>query len=367
MSHHICHITTIHPAFDTRIFQKECVSLHRAGYQVSLLVCNQESQVAEGVRIQNFEVNYRGRIDRFRKTGRAALRAALELDADLYHFHDPELLPVGRKLVRHGKIVIYDAHEDVPLQILSKPWIPKPMRRLIASLFRRYENRILRKLSAAVVANPPMVDRFARQNENTRLVCNYPDLQRATQVPWSEKKEQVAYVGSLTRVRGIMEMVRALEGLPVRLQLGGKWHFASFQQEVQRLPAWQQVDAWGFINRAQINEMLGQAKVGLSILHPIPNYQQAYSVKVFEYMAAGIPVVVSNFPMWQAVVEKHQCGLCVDPLDLEAVQTAIRYLLEHPEEAQAMGQRGQKAAYQYYHWESQAQVLRELYQELLGT
>ena len=365
MNAHVCHITTIHPALDTRIFQKECVALRKAGYRVTLLVCNQESQKLEGVEIKSLTVQYGNRIDRFRKTARAALQAAKELNADIYHFHDPELIPVGLRLIKAGKKVIYDAHEDVPLQILSKPWIPKPLRLVIATVFRWYENRALRKLSAAVVANPPMVKRFKKHNPRTRLVCNYPDLERADTLAWSSKREEVAYVGSLTRVRGIKEMVQALEGTPVRLQLGGKWHFEAFKKEVQAEQGWQQVDEWGFINRAQINDMLGRAKIGLSVLHPIPNYQQASSVKVFEYMAAGIPVIISHFPMWKSIVDEHHCGLAVDPMNVDAVRSAIRYLLEHPEEAQAMGKRGQAAAFRFYNWESQAEELKSLYQEIL--
>ena len=135
----VCHITTVHPVDDHRIVYKECVSLREAGYDVTLIAPHPRDTSVAGVPVTALQVSARTRIERIVRHPQAAYRAALALDADLYHFHDPEFLPYGTRLARAGKRVVYDAHEDVPTQIRSKDWLRGPSRAPLAHAIARLE------------------------------------------------------------------------------------------------------------------------------------------------------------------------------------------------------------------------------------
>jgi hypothetical protein len=107
-------------------------------------------------------------------------------------------------------------------------------------------------------------------------------------------------------------------------------------------------------------------RVGLVILHPNINYVQSQPVKLFEYMAAGLPVIASDFPLWREIIDGAKCGLLVDPFDVKGIAEAITWLLEHPHEAELMGKRGQEAVYQKFNWNTEADKLIACYNELIS-
>jgi glycosyltransferase involved in cell wall biosynthesis len=199
-------------------------------------------------------------------------------------------------------------------------------------------------------------------------INNYPllgELSSGT-VDWSKKKDQVAYVGGLGRARGIHEMVKAvgLTKTDVRFVLGGNFGQQDFEAQVRAEAGWQKVDYRGWLDREGVKVALKKSVAGLVTLHPIINYLDALPVKMFEYMAAGLPVIASNFPLWKQIIEGNQCGLCVDPLDPKAIAKAIDFLVTHPEEAEQMGRNGQKAVLEQYNWGIEEQKLLDLYNSL---
>ena len=132
--HKVCVMTSVHSAVDVRIFRKECVSLARAGFKVTLVAPWNRDERIDGVDIKAIPSTSR-RLLRLIRTVWQLLREAKHVDAEIYHFHDPELIPVGLLLLRRGKTVIYDIHEDVPLDILSKHYLPGWSRRPLSSAF----------------------------------------------------------------------------------------------------------------------------------------------------------------------------------------------------------------------------------------
>ena len=180
---------------------------------------------------------------------------------------------------------------------------------------------------------------------------------------WSKKHDEVCYIGGLGRIRGILEIVQCMEltKSAARLQLAGEFSELDFERMVRTQPGWQRVDELGWLDRIGVKATLDRSKAGLVTLHPVVNYLDALPVKMFEYMAAGVPVIASHFPVWREIVELHECGLCVDPLDPAAVAKAIDFLIAHPEEAQRMGGNGQRAVQNIYNWRIEEAKLLAFY------
>lgn len=367
MATHVVHLTTVHARYDTRIFLKECCSLARNGYRVSFVVADGNGdEENNGVSIVDVGCS-RGRLERMVKAARRVLNAALVLDGEIYHLHDPELLPVGLTLKKWGRKVVFDAHEDLPRQILSKPYLNKPTKLLLSCLLRYFEIWACRKFDAIVAATPFIRDKFLSINPRSLDVNNFPILEELCSEEKSlEKMHQICYVGGISTIRGIFEMVKAMGLLNsrVRLKLGGLFTEPKVYLETKTLKGWSLVDELGFIDRPSVKQVMSKSIAGLVTLHPVENYLDALPVKMFEYMSSGIPVIASDFPLWREIVLGNDCGLCVDPMDPAAIAGAIDFLASHPDEARRMGENGKLAVHERYNWAAEEIKLLALYADL---
>jgi len=371
MNAKVCIITTVHPSFDTRIFHKQAKTLVRAGYDVTLIAQHERDEVVDGVRVVALP-RPRNRLGRIVGLTRRAFRLAVRERAHVYHLHDPELLPWGallRLLCRAN--VIYDAHEDVPQQVLTKYWIPVSLRRAVAVLFNCVEKLLARACDAVLVATEGIAEKFAPLKPV--VVQNYADLRMLPNfsgVPDTRQEKVLVYVGGIGKLRGAFQMIRALDHLThiddLRLDLVGRFDPPALENELRTLPGYQHVRFHGWVPPGQIYAHLRTANIGLACLHPEPRFTVAFPVKLFEYMAAGLPVIASNFPLWKEIVEGNECGLTVNPLDPEEIARAIEYLITHPVEAHRMGENGRRAVEKKYNWEREGQKLLKLYGELLN-
>lgn len=364
----VVHLSSVHSRYDTRIFLKECRSLALGGYTVSLVVADGKgNEKRDQVAIYDVGAS-KGRLDRIWNVTSRVFDQAKKLDADMYHLHDPELIPVGLKLKKLGKKVVFDAHEDVPKQLLGKPYLHRSIRWILSGVFGAFERWACSHLDGIVTATPYIRDKFLRINSNSIDINNFPMLGElgSETIDWSTKKNYVCYVGNIARIRGVLEVVHAIGHCRtnVRLQLGGGFAEPSLEQVLSREEGWQNVDALGFLDRAEVKDVLQHSVAGLVTFHPAPNHIDAQPNKMFEYMSAGVPVIGSDFPLWKEIIEGNDCGLCVDPLDPKAISSAIDTLMSNPGRAQKMGVNGQRAVHTRYNWNVEEQKLLHFYQEL---
>lgn len=364
----IVHLTSVHARYDTRIFLKQCHTIAEAGLKITLIVADGKgNEQKDGITI--LDVGFlQGRLKRILLTTQQIFAEAKKLNADLYHFHDPELIPVGLCLQRLGKKVVFDAHEDVPKQLLNKPYLNPVLRKFLSLAFSFFEQLSCRYLDAIVSATPTINDKFCEINHQTITIHNFPILgELSTKVDWYQKSNNVCYVGGITRNRGAVEMIKALEQTQTEatLILAGKLSDSSIFAMMQGLYGWHSVQYLGFLDRKDVRDVLAQAVVGLVLLHPIPNYVDALPIKMFEYMSAGIPVIASDFPLWRSIVEANDCGICVSPFDVKAIARAIDDIVANPKRAQQMGQNGQQMVQEAYNWSIEADKLLGLYKSLL--
>ncbi|MBK8004903.1 MAG: glycosyltransferase [Gemmatimonadetes bacterium] len=313
----------------------------------------------------------RSRARRLAFGGLQVLRAALAAGADLYHFHDPELIPVGLVLRALGKRVVYDVHEDVPGQIRSKHWLPPVVRGGIARGTALVQWAGLRVFDGVVAADDDVAAGLG--GAGVTVLRNFPllaEFGRPGEVPYTARPAHVVHVGNLSRIRASRELVEAAGLIPsvldARLVLLGTFDDDGLGDEVTHLPGWQRTEALGWCDRATVAARLTQARVGVVMFGPHPNHYAVRSNKVFEYMAAGLPVVGPDFPAWRSLIEGVGCGVVADPTRPTAIAEAIAGLLADPARAQAMGERGRAAVLAEFNWESEFRRLVTLYERILG-
>ncbi|MFA7160804.1 MAG: glycosyltransferase, partial [Kiritimatiellia bacterium] len=280
----IVHMSSVHPPYDVRIFHKECGTLVRAGYAVTLIVAAPCDASRNGVNFVSVPAPV-GRRERMTRTAGAIYRAALALDADLYHFHDAELIPVGLRLKLRGKRVIYDVHEELSHDILDKEWVPRALRPLLAAGAFCAERVAAVFFDGIIASRPALMGRFP--GRKTCLVNNFPmlgELARPGSVPFTARPPVCAYVGGMSRERGLVEIVRALGYLPdevaLEVHVAGLIDPPELAEEVKKLPGWKRMRLLGWQSRGQVAELLNMARFGLVTFLPIANHVRSYPTKI---------------------------------------------------------------------------------------
>jgi glycosyltransferase involved in cell wall biosynthesis len=372
LSRRVCLLTSAHPAFDIRIFHKQARSLAKSGYDVILITQEGKSQVLDGVRLIALP-KPKGRLRRMLGTSRM-LRVALRQRAEVYHFHDPELIPVGLLLkLLTGKAVVYDVHEDYPKFIAIKHWLPKPLRRLTAAVFGIFEQLSSCFFDAVLAATEDIATNFCR-HPRVVTVKNYPLRIETPPGPAGQistgGRITLIYIGTLSVVAGIAQIVEALAyvdgDFDVCLKLAGRFAEDGCRERIAASNQARRVEYLGWLDQAEVLKQLSCAHIGLACLLPIPQYVTSEPNKLFEYMQSGLPVVASDFPLWGEIIEGVHCGVVVDPQDSQAIGRAISDLLADPELMREMGQNGQRAVRQTYNWDGQNEKLLQIYATIMG-
>ena len=370
----VCILTSVHIPFDGRVFHREACSLAKAGYDVTLIAKHDKEETVSGVRVVPLP-KPRSRLHRMTAVLWRLYRLAVREDADVYHFHDPELMIVGLLLKFRGKKVIWDVHEHYPNAILDKFYLARPLRRVMSKSFDLFERAVARFYDYVIYTTPFVGERYQRMGVRSGRVENYPILELSTAFE-RNPQDKIIYLGAMSKTRGLLEVIEAFslvakERPSWELCLVGSSRPKSFEQEMKDLAARRGVGSnVKFIEWVPYEEkerLSSQAAMGVITFLPYSNNTSCLPNKLFDYMLVGLPVIASDFPLYREVVEPAQCGLIVDPSKPEEIARAMEHLIEHPEEARRMGENGRRAVLEKYNWEKESERLLRIYEAVLTT
>lgn len=366
MPYHICHIE-IAPIGGMPRVLRAADSAYASGNRVTVIGFG-PSQEYHGYPYIGVRTPI-SRKDRVRNTSPEMVRLSCQTDADIVQLHSPELLLYVNSLKRAGKKVIFDSHEFYSLQIREKHYIPKPLRNMIASLYEAFETRALRRIDAVVY--PCTVqgrDLFASRAKRAVKIENYSMPVEPALLPSGPADTRaVIHAGGLTEARGITTLAHAVSKTNAKLILCGPFSSPEYQQEILASCPSGQIEYMGTLNREDLFRQYGRSAIGVCTLRAVGQYAllDNMSTKVYEYMQCGLPVVVSNFPCYQYWNEKYHFGICVDPTNVDEIADAIRYLLDHPDEARQMGENGRRAVKEEFNWGVEEKKLLALYEDIM--
>jgi len=365
----IAHLTSVHKRFDSRIFNKQCISLSKKdNYDVCLIVADGLGSASKD-NINIYDVgSSKNRFDRVFISVKKIYLKALDLDCDVYHLHDPELLNIGLKLKNQGKKVIFDSHEDVSEDIMIKDWIPVYLRKFISFIYNAYEKSICKQLDFVISATPYIRNKFQEKGIKSLDIKNYPlkedfDYQKTN---WDDKKDEICYVGEISKERGIIELINSLEYLKnIRLNLVGSFSDSNLKSRCEKMKGWSKVNELGFLSKKEIDKVFNNSKLGIATLHPTKTYLPSIPVKIFEYMAAGLPIICSNFDFWNELIfKKYKCAIQVDPLSSRKIADAIELLIYSDIDSKKMIDEGTRAVKETFNWKVEEKKLYDIYNSI---
>ncbi|WP_272030375.1 glycosyltransferase [Oceanobacillus kimchii] len=369
-SNRVVQLTTVHHPYDPRIYHKECKSLQKAGFEVFLLAKEDKNSERKEEPIKHIKLkSYTSRLKRMTIGALAAYKQAKKLNADVYHFHDPELLPIGWLLKNKNNHVIYDIHEDYITSIMQKDYVSRPIRKLIAFTYKTME-RFFSKNMELCLAEKYYQDIYP----TGKCILNYPTINQK----FSEHKRtgtsenKLLYTGNVTLDRGALIHAK-IPVIDERMEVYyvGKCPSTLAEQIYNKVATKKdniQIEGIDqFVEKEDIEERYLQYNwlAGIALFPPTEHYMKKELTKFFEYMNAGIPVICSNFPVWENFINKHQCGITVDPYNDQEIKDAISYLVENPDKAQEMGANGKKAVQHELNWEVEENKLITWYSDLI--
>jgi glycosyltransferase involved in cell wall biosynthesis len=364
--------TSAHPPDDKRIFQRQARYLAEKGLNVVLIAPGLEGRRMEsGVQFIGLgpHVGYRGRVLRLRKT----FRLARATDAEVYHFHDPDLLPVGIGLKRStGSPVVYDCHENYRLAALSSRGLPPWLAPGASQAVDLVERTLARRMSAVVSPHPQRLKELVGGSGVASLqVPNSPRKSYGGSSRSRRKAQppEVVYIGLLSEERGadlILEAARLLPELRFRLHvdLGGPERLADYQVEVERMGL-TNVQAEGYVPYGEVAEVLSRATVGLLPWMVTPQHlYAAQPTKLFEYMAVGLPIVAADLPITRQIVEESGAGILHTPGDADDLARKIQSLVDSPVDRASMSKAGRRSFHERYNFDAVGEQLLDLYERL---
>ncbi|MDR6196213.1 glycosyltransferase [Siphonobacter sp. SORGH_AS_0500] len=368
MKSKVLHLSTLHRGDDSRMILKMAFTT-ALRYRTLALVTQQCLPNADLE--YHFLPYHSSLIKRLGLVHPLALWKSLRLRPDIVHVHAPEALPIA--LVHHwlGATVIFDVYENMGKQLKGK----QVNNNLLFRSFFKLFDHIARKKFHFIFAEDSYRESYSDLAKSSVVIHNFPDL---TSIPVGQahpKEPAFFYLGQLSKARCLDVMIEAA-GLLRKDYPTFRWHIfgkvgfdLSSMEEVEQMPGYAQVKEnlifYGYTPAREAYQKGAKCLAGIALLKPIGDFEGSYPTKIFEYMALGLPVITSNFPLYQSVVEHHSCGHCVNPTDAGALYESLKFFIENPNERTQMGERGKTAVQKHYNWAGEQQKLLAFYEKVI--
>ena len=363
----IIHLTSVHNWNDDRIFHKECKTLSNQGYDVVLIAVADKEMTVNGIRIIPLP-RIGNKIKRMFVNSFLIMKQSIKVNGNIYHLHDPELVFIGLILRVIGKHVIYDIHENIVEVIKGrsywsnniKKWLPT-----LAGMIEKWASQFFH----LVIAGNFLDERYP----NATKLLNYSNLIKTEfnnekKLTIDQGKKGLVYTGFVTERRGALIYADIAKNMPeVPLHLIGEVRPLVLLERLMKIAGLDTgliIDGKGyFVDSKRKHDLVcnGSWIAALCIFPYSEQYLNTEPTKFFEYMAYGIPIICSNFPVWKEFIEKEQCGLTVDPSDIVDIKDKISYLSNNTEAGMKMGENGRKAVIEKYNWKIESRKLIKVY------
>lgn len=363
---HIVHLSTVHKATDNRVFHKECAGLAKSGYRVTLVATDAGVGEREGVQMWSLP-KPKSRLARLTLSQFRSWRALGKLRPDVLQIHDPELIPMAVAWAKTHRVpLIYDAHEDLVGQIDDKRYL-KPVLKKLAKSYAKLLLKLADKFCDAIItATPIIAAKF--NNANKTVLYNYPWLSDYPTPAHNEVEGRVVYLGWLTKGRQFNEMVAAVRQAPSAHFVCAGPADATAKTDLQAaIDAAERFEYLGVLTPSQLPEVLATAKLGLVFLEKLPNYETSLPTKLFEYLAAGIPFVASDFEYFKEMFAGWDAGIFVDTENVTECAEAIEELLSDETRRAQMGINGRRAIEEKFNFERELPKLVDLNAKLVAS
>lgn len=356
-----------HKPFDTRIFHKEAISLSRAGYEITIILPTLKDESTEGIKIISVPLHQKGWKKLILCPWYVFKKALHQPKDSVFHLHDSELLVIGIWLKLLGRKVVYDAHEDTPLQIDYQHWLPWGLK-TIYKWFYIFLEKVSGWMFDGIIVAEPVIAKYFPQKKTT-LIRNFPILKQFHEkfIPLDQRSKTLIYAGLLSKARGALQMAKAAatakQKCDFEFQLVGSFSPSELEKVVLKYP----VHFLGWLSFDKMVECMMRAQAGIIIPQPIERYKTNYPVKLFEYMAAGLPVIASKFGEVAEFVKEAGCGILVDPENETEIAQAIQFIFSNEAEAIKMGEQGRALVASKYSWENESGSLIKFYHKFNAT
>jgi glycosyltransferase involved in cell wall biosynthesis len=372
MSVKVCHVISGYIRDNGRVFQRQCKSLQKFGFEVSLLTNDGEiDEIKDGIRIYSCKRFWKNRFKVLFFAKYQFLESAINIDADIYQLHSPELISLGLSLQKIGKKVVYDAHEDLPRHILEKEWLPLFSRKFISFFVEKFMRRYLSKYNHIISPHLHVINDLKSINSSCTLITNFPIVNTKRSFSLNKylaREKTLCYTGTVYEYSNQEFILKALNDISdLKYRTVG---YISDQQldQLSNIKSYSRCNFGALIPFNQMNNFYDNTIIGIVVYDyklNLGNKLGSYGTnKIFEYMEAGIPFICTDYELWKLIIDKYNCGIYVEPQNTNQIRDALNFLLTNPEKAYEMGQNGRKAVMQEYNWEKEEISYIEIFKEI---